>query len=739
VIDVNRSGNSNSDGVSDLDDGEWEALLAALRDEAERVQGFSLSLGVIQSDTSLHIVEWNSGAERLFGYSREEVIGRTVTELVVPETERRAFEEFQTAQGETRTLENTTRDGRTIVCEWHHIPLVAPSGEAIGISSVVRDITAQRNNRIAQTALEERWERVVEALRDVLRSSRERFRLLTESAPDIITIVSPDGMIRYESGSVERILGFRPEERIGKDALTILHPDDVAMIRQRMDACLNLTDSPMPSAAAVVPLVYRMQDKEGRWRWFESVWNNLLDHPAVNGILVFTRDVTDQRAAEDQMHWQALHDPLTRLPNRTFFYQCLQEALVACHVGEEIVAVLFLDLDRFKHINDTLGHDTGDEVLKAVAERLLNCLPPGASVARMGGDEFTVLLPRTDGPETAMELARTLLDCLQPPFSFGHFDLYVGGSIGIATFPEDVTNIQTLLKHADVAMYRAKELRTGGMLGSYQLYNAAMNAQSLDRLMLQNRLAPAITQGEFELWYQPQIDARSGRLIGMEALVRWEHPNLGLLEPERFIPVAEETGLVVPLGEWVIRAACEQAAAWRKAGRSDVTVAVNLSAWHFRRPGFAAFFREVLERTGLEAGQLNQAGQLNLELTETVLMEGKDLTVETLTELKQLGIRLSVDDFGTGYSSLAYLRQFPLDILKIDRAFVRNIATNETDRAVIKALIELAHALNLSVVAEGVETEDQIYWLKDLGCDVLQGYHLGRPVPAKDMESLWLV
>jgi diguanylate cyclase (GGDEF)-like protein/PAS domain S-box-containing protein len=814
-------------------------VLEALRRSEERLSLHvrQTPLGVIEWDLHFRAVEWNPAAERIFGYTREEAIGRSGVDLIVPQTARSQVHEIWKAilerrGGERSTNENITRDGRAIFCEWYNTPLVDHTGRVIGVASLVQDITSLRRQQTALEASEARFRGVVEGLQEgilitdpddtivyvngrmaamtghapaqmvgqpahllllprvprkrttqrvrdrlhgvvgcyeielrrrdgstfwaqinagphfdaahriigtlgavtdiserrraeeALRSSEERFRLLTENALDIITIVAPDGTIQYESVSVERVLGFRPEERIGANALHAIHPDDLTAVRRELSArsCRN--------SVASDPIVYRMRHRNGGWRWLESVGNNLLGHPAVNGILINTRDVTERREAEDRMRWQALHDPLTGLPNRLLFHDRLAQALVTAQRRNEKAAVLFLDLDRFKHINDSLGHEVGDRVLQEVGTRLADCLPNGATIARMGGDEFTILLPRIGASAEAAHLAQTMLECLHPPFTFDHLELYIGGSIGIAVFPTDGADAQTLLKHADVAMYRAKEQRVGGMQGSYQRYTAAMDAQAYDHLMLQNRLRKAVSQGEFALWYQPQIDARTGRLVGMEALVRWEHPDFGLLEPERFIPVAEETGLVVPLGEWVIRAACEQAVAWREAGRDDVTVAVNLSAWHFRRPGFAAFFRDVLERTGLEGARLN------LELTETVLMEKKDLTVETLAELKTLGIRLSVDDFGTGYSSLAYLRQFPLDILKIDRAFVRDIASNPADRAVIKALIELAHALELSVIAEGVETEEQIRWLKDLGCDVLQGYRLGRPLPAEHLKGI---
>jgi diguanylate cyclase (GGDEF)-like protein/PAS domain S-box-containing protein len=708
-----------------------EEILSDVHRYEQHLNADGVIFGVIQWGDNLCILDWDTAAEKIFGYSQTEAIGISFTKLFVAKADRMRFMALHQAREEKveRHLflsECMTRDGQIILCEWHHVLLMDKNGDLINTISLVRAIE-NPDSPATFADVTEKIRAVVAGLEADLNFSRERFRVLMEHVPTILTIVGPDGTIRYENSAAERILGYRLEDRITQNALRQVHPKDLSMVRRRMHACLRQTN---PSSAPSSPVVYRTRHQNGDWRWLESVGNDLSHHPAVNGLLVVTRDVTTEREIKEQMYREALHDPLTRLPNRTLFIQRLQNALQAARSSEGRIAVLFLDLDRFKHINDSLGHEVGDMVLQEVGNRLAACLSDGETIARMGGDEFTILMPNIADSSDAGHRAQALLECLHPPVTFDHLELYIGASIGIAVYPGDGGDAQTLLKHADVAMYRAKEQRVGGMLGSYQRYTASMNAQSLDRLMLQNRLAPAILEGEFALWYQPQIDARTGNLVGMEALVRWQHPDFGLLEPERFIPVAEETGLVVPLGEWVIRAACEQAAAWREAGRDDVTVAVNLSAWHFRRPGFAGFFRDVLERTGLDGRWLN------LELTETVLMEKKDLTVETLAELKTLGIRLSVDDFGTGYSSLAYLRQFPLDTLKIDRAFVRDMASNPADRAVVKALIELAHALELSVVAEGVETEDQMRWLKDLGCDVLQGYRLGRPLPARDVETL---
>jgi diguanylate cyclase (GGDEF)-like protein len=389
------------------------------------------------------------------------------------------------------------------------------------------------------------------------------------------------------------------------------------------------------------------------------------------------------------------------------------------------VAVFFLDLDRFKDINDSLGHSTGDGLLKSVAERIRRCVREGDTVSRFGGDEFTLLIPRVDHIEDAAKIAQKIIETLKIPFSINEHELFVTTSIGISLFPTDGTDPETLVRNADTAMYRAKDQGRD----NYQLYAPAMNARALERLALENMLRKALSHRDFVLFYQPVVDINTKSVVGVEALIRWKHPELGLLSPAHFISAAETSGLIIPIGDWVLRTACRQAKLWQKKLEPELTVAVNLSARQFQQPNLTEEIAEVLEETGLDAKYLE------LEITESNAMQNAENTIYTLRELKALGVRISMDDFGTGYSSLNYLKRFPIDTLKLDQSFVREITSNPTDAAIATAVISMAHTLNLRVIGEGVEKEDQFQFLQARGCDYIQGYLFSPPLAVENLEA----
>ena len=435
--------------------------------------------------------------------------------------------------------------------------------------------------------------------------------------------------------------------------------------------------------------------------------------------------VVERERGKETVRWQAYHDSLTGLPNRTLFLDRCTQALSMARRHEHISAVLFLDIDRFKQINDTFGHKAGDDLLREIAMRFQVCLRNEDTLARMGGDEFTVLLPNIGGVECVARVAGKLQETLTRLVQIEGQDIFVSTSIGVSLFPADGQDVGSLLQQADAAMYRTK--RQGG--GSYQLFAANMNDANRDRLALEGQLRQALIRHEFVLFYQPQVDTASGSIVGVEALVRWRHPEMGLVPPTKFIPLAEDTGLILPMGNWILQEAIRQAAAWRRAGYS-LRMSVNLSARQFERGDLAETVGVLLSDTGLPPSGLE------LELTESTIMAHGESVVETLSTLKRLGLRLAIDDFGTGYSSLAYLRRFPLDVLKIDRAFVRGLSVDEVDTAIVKAVIDLAHAVGLEVVAEGVELNQQRLALAVLGCDILQGYLFSQPLPASEVEVL---
>ncbi|HEY9881099.1 MAG TPA: EAL domain-containing protein, partial [Leptolyngbyaceae cyanobacterium] len=425
-----------------------------------------------------------------------------------------------------------------------------------------------------------------------------------------------------------------------------------------------------------------------------------------------------RQQTEAKMRHQAFHDALTGLPNRMLFNQRLPLAIAHAQQSNVILGVFFLDLDRFKTINDTLGHTVGDQLLQQVTQRLTATLRKQDMIARWGGDEFTLILPNLNSPTEAAQVAQRLSNALRPVFQLGDHELHISSSIGIALFPQDGKDMTTLLQNADAAMYRAKEQGRN----NYQFYTNTLNSEASQRLTLENSLHHALERQEFIIHYQPQIDVDTGRVIQVEALLRWQHHEMGLISPQTFIPLAEETGLIVPIGEWVLRTVCAQSQRWQQAGLPLLRVAVNLSARQLQHPDLVQTVITILEESQFPPQSLE------LEITETAAMHDVESTIWTLQELQALGVRISMDDFGTGYSSLSYLKKFPLHGLKIDRAFVQDVATNPQDRAMVTAIIAMARGLNLNVVAEGVETQDQLTTLRAMGCTEMQGFLFSRPL-----------
>ncbi|MEG4504750.1 EAL domain-containing protein [Microcoleus sp. F6_B4] len=435
-----------------------------------------------------------------------------------------------------------------------------------------------------------------------------------------------------------------------------------------------------------------------------------------------------QRRVEAMIRHQASHDPLTGLPNRLLFNERLSLALASAHQNGEMLAVIFLDLDRFKNVNDTLGHPVGDLLLQSVSRRLTNCLRVGDSMARWGGDEFTVLLYNIKSPEEATKICQLIIQSLSSPFDFEGLELYIKASLGIALAPYDGEDAETLLKNADAAMYRAKQKGRN----NYQFYTQAIGSKVSEDLNLENHLYKALNKSEFVLHYQPQINLNTGKIVGMEALIRWEHPERGLIPPDRFIPLAEETGLICQIDEWVMRTACLQNRAWQLLGLPPMRIAVNLSARQFLQPHTVQTIAEILSETKLNPEYLE------IEITESIAMTDVSFTVSVLQQLQDMGIHISLDDFGTGYSSLWSLKNFPLNNLKIDKSFVADLVTGSSGATIVKLAIALGQGLNLQVIAEGVETAEQLAFLRSHQCDIGQGYFFSKPIPAAAITQLCL-
>ena len=446
----------------------------------------------------------------------------------------------------------------------------------------------------------------------------------------------------------------------------------------------------------------------------------------VIGAVIVFHDVSEARAMTMQMTHSAHHDVVTGLPNRVLLNDRINQSISLALRQNRPIAVLFLDLDHFKNTNDSLGHAAGDELLQSVSKRLLACVRGSDTVSRQGGDEFAILLPEITHAEDAAKCAAKIIVALHPPHIIGGRSLHIGASIGISLYPKDGIDAETLIKNADMAMYHAKERGRS----NFQFFEAEMNLKAVERQSMESDLRRALKQKEFLLHYQPKVNLETGEITGVEALIRWKQPDRGLVPPAQFVPIAEDCGLIVPIGRWVLREACRQARAWQDTGLRHLRMGVNVSAVEFREKGFAETVRTVLSDAGLEARYLV------LELTERVLMENARSTAAVLEELRAMGVHLAVDDFGTGYSSLSYLRQFPIDVLKIDQSFIHQITSNFDDSTIISAIINMGKSLRHIVIAEGVETDEQRAYLQSQHCEEGQGYLFGRPVAAAQFARL---
>ncbi len=554
-----------------------------------------------------------------------------------------------------------------------------------------------------------------------LRASETLLNSIVNTAADGIIVIDESGMLEFVNAAIERMFGWKPLEVIGRNFDSLLMPRSQAGA-DRISGVLDSNNRPL---SVGVGREVRAQRKDGSVFPMELT----LGEMRIDGRIKYAcimRDVTERKCAEERIHQLAHYDKLTGLPNRALFSQLLEQALAEAKYSKKQVAVLFIDLDRFKLINDSLSHDSGDMVLKQVARRLSEAQLKRNTIARFGGDEFVVLMRDCQIPTDAAEAAQRMLTAIAQPLLLEGQEYNLTASIGISAYPSDGENPQTILKNADIAMYRAKEHGKN----NYQFYSSQMNLHSFERLVLERFLRHALDQDEFRVYYQPKVDLVSGCITGMEALLRWIHPAMGMISPTKFIPLAEETGLIVPIGAWVLKAASAQNKIWSAQGLPPLRVAVNLSARQFAQDDLHATILNVLEETGL-APEL-----LELEITESVTMDNPEHAAALLRKLKALGIRLAIDDFGTGYSSLSYLKRFPIDNVKIDRSFIKDIPHDEDDVAITQAVIAMAHSLGLKVIAEGVESEEHVTFLRDHGCEQAQGYLFGAPMSAEEFTNL---
>jgi diguanylate cyclase (GGDEF)-like protein/PAS domain S-box-containing protein len=564
--------------------------------------------------------------------------------------------------------------------------------------------------------------RVFDEMAASLQQFFEQTQRVMEVAPEAFVVSDEQGRIVMVNAQTEKLFGYCREELLGQ------HIDMLLPERART---LHARHRQTYVAAPVVRDMSERRDLAARRKDGTEFPVDISLGPlqTEKGRLVISavRDISERKEFESRILHQATHDALTNLPNRVLFREHVSRAMLHATRSEELIAVLFLDLDGFKNINDTLGHEAGDELLKAVTSRLTGILREDDLIGRQGGDEFTILLQGIRIVQDIVLVLEKLLTAIAEPFVLGSNEMHVTASVGVTVFPFDDNEVESLLRNADTAMYQAKEAGKN----CFRFYTAEMNTAMRERMEIENGLRHALAQGQFSLHYQPQVSIEDGAVVGVEALLRWHHPELGMISPAKFIPVAEESGMIVPIGEWVLRTACRQVKAWEAAGLPRLKVAVNLSARQFRQSDLLEMIGQVLQETGLDP----RSGMLELELTESMVMRNVEDSVVTLNSMHQMGLPLSIDDFGTGYSSLSYLKRFPINTLKIDQSFVRDISTDPEDAAIAAAIVGLAHSLKLNVIAEGVETREQLEFLRAISCNQAQGYYFSRPLAPDALEK----
>ncbi|WP_058306095.1 sensor domain-containing protein [Gracilibacillus massiliensis] len=646
-----------------------------------------------------HFTNINPANERILQYTKHEMLHMNYSDIIYKEdldwTNQKFEEVLQNATMQIE-LRVHNKSGDLLTLDITAVPTIH-DGEVTGVIGVARDITSEKE------------------MAKRLQASEQRYRSIYENNIDAVLSFDLNGCFSYINKATEQLMGYRAEELIGTPFLPHIIPTE----RRR-------TAEEYTKVEQGIAVQYEtcMFNKQKEHVYLHVTVIPIIVDGKLTGVHCLGKDITDKKKFEEKLNYMAYHDYLTELPNQHYFHHQLKE-LMDTEQPIEPFSIFFLDLDRFKSINDSLGHEYGDKLLKKVAERLQWFTPKNATVFRYGGDEFILLLQQTTVSKTG-ELAARLMAALAQPYELEGIDIVATPSIGISVYPQDAQDARTLIKKADNAMYHAKRMGKS----NFQFYHDSMLSKIKGNIELESLLRKAIKRKEFSLFYQPQIDTKSQQIYGVEALIRWNSRELGMISPAEFIPLAEESGLIVPIGEWVIREACQQVKKWQDKNLPLFPVSVNLSIRQFYQSDLIPMVRNILEETGIEPHYLE------LEITESMAMEADTATI-ILQELKNVGVKIAMDDFGTGYSSLSYLKKFPIDHLKIDQSFVKDISYDEDDKDIVSTIITLAHNLNMLTIAEGVETAEHVAFLKEHKCDVLQGYHFSKPLPPQEFES-WI-
>jgi diguanylate cyclase (GGDEF)-like protein/PAS domain S-box-containing protein len=659
----------------------------------------AIAAGVIWFDQNGVITSFNRTALDLLGYSEEELTGRNILTLLSRSNEQESELTLEylldLGGGNSHRINNLLgRCKNNTDC--HLDLLISQYGEQASDTymGIIHDTSELKMSEHELSLAAKVFENMSEAV------------IITDAENNFVSV----------NPAFTKMTGYTQDEILGKNPSIMSSGQHDAEFYQQM------WDEIIKNGYWQGEIWNRRKNNEIYPKWLSIVAVQDSNNKIQNYIAV-SSDISERKAADERIHFMAHYDALTGLPNRVLLHDRLLQAILHAKRKNTKVAILFLDLDRFKIINDTLGHSVGDLLLQAVAKRLQKCVRATDTVARIGGDEFIIVLNDLVDSDLVGKVAQKIMTTIAESFLIREQELHTTTSIGISLFPADGVANEELISNADVAMYRAKE----NGKNTYQFFTSSMNTSSYERLTVENKLRRALERQEFILHYQPQVDSGTGKIIGAEALVRWQNPEIGLVPPDMFISLAEENGLIVPIGEWVLREACRQNAEWQKLGLPKLTVAVNLSAMQFHQKNLTDMIAEALKETGLHSDWLE------LEITESGIMKHGN-AISTLNELRDMGIKLSIDDFGTGYSSLSHLKKFPLNKLKIDKSFVDDITTDHDDAAIASAIISMAKSLHLKVIAEGVENKEQLAFLQSQGCYEIQGYFFSRPLPAKDFK-----
>ena len=654
-----------------------------------------------RTDNEGSLVYTSRSAEHLLGYTVEELLGTKLSDLYVDSDGREKFiAALKESKGNIKAYESPLRhkNGQFVWVSTNAHFYRGADGEILGVEGTTRDVTA----RIMQ------------------QQELNRLKSTLDKTLDCVFMFEPVTLKFFyvNEGAIQQV-GYSAEELLQMTPYDIKPEYTEAKFRKVANSLIKGRN-----ASLTFETIHR--HKKGHELPVEIFLQYIKTENEPPRFVAIVRDLSERMEVQAKLRHLAHYDSLTNLPNRLLFTDRLEHAL-ARHTEEGQVAILFLDLDRFKVINDTLGHATGDKVLQMLAERISKCVRNEDTLARLSGDEFAIILENMQSTEEVITVARDVLEELVNPFIVEGRELFITTSIGISMSPDDGEDSQTLLKNADIAMYRAKDLGRN----TYQFFSADMSARAFERLSLETSLRYALERDQFKLVYQPQVDIVTGKIMGVEALLRWQHPDLGIVGPTDFIPILEEAGLIVAVGEWILYKACTQAKSWQEKYDADLRIAVNLSARQFNDSGLISMVEYCLMRTKL------QPRSLELEITESVIMQDNKWTGEAFQAFENMGVRIALDDFGTGYSSLSYLKRFPIDTIKVDRSFIRDVITDMDDAAIVSAIIAMAKTLKLDVVAEGVETNEQLEFVTVQGCHSMQGYLFSEPLTPEKMDKLF--